>query len=147
MNTTTTSYLVRRVASGAVLVAATALVSLGVPAVSHADAVPGMGCETVHWGFFGGDRRQICDGPQQADGSWQRTRTVYTPAKVLPLRCNTYGDVTSSYGQMIGNPSISCTGGYPVPQTTLNQESYVVTPATVLPDEPGWLSPGTDNIL
>lgn len=143
---TTTSNRMRRVAGGAVLAAATALITLGAPAVSHADTVPGMGCETVHWGIFGSDRRQICDGPKQADGTWQRTRTVFTPATVLPLQCHSL-DMTGSYGQTIGDSGVTCTGGYPVPQTTQTQESYVVTPDTVLPDEPGWLPPGTDNIL
>jgi hypothetical protein len=43
--------------------------------------------------------------------------------------------------------SLRCTGGYPVPQSTQSQETYTVAPDTVLPDEPGWLPPGTNNIL
>jgi hypothetical protein len=138
-----------RIAAGAALTAAAALVAMAGPAVSHADTVvaPAMGCETVHWGLFGGDRRQICDGPQQADGTWQRTRTVYTPASFKPLQC-TSQYLSGSYGSDPGDAqSVTCTGGYPVPQTTLAQESYVVAPTTVLPDEPGWLAPGTNNIF
>lgn len=87
----TTSNRIRRVAGGAVLAAATALVALGAPAVSHADPGPtaglGMGCETIHWGAFGMDRRKVCDGPQQPDGTWQRTRTIWTPAFYSPSYC------------------------------------------------------------
>lgn len=138
----------RRVASGAGLAAATALIALGSPAVVNADPSPGptTGCETVHWGIFGSDRRQICDGPQQPDGTWQRTRTMYTPARNEPLRCHDDG-LTGSDGQLLGDGSFTCTGGYPVPQTTQNQQSYVVAPNTVLPDEPGWLPPYTNNIF
>ncbi|TRW77547.1 hypothetical protein FK535_26865 [Mycolicibacterium sp. 018/SC-01/001] len=137
-----------RMAGGAVLTAA-ALMAMAAPAVGHADATAGtaMGCETVHWGLFGSDRRQICDGPKQPDGTWQRTRTVYTPASFLPLRCTSHY-LSSSYGSDPGDAtSVTCTGGYPVPQTTRAQESYVVAPTTVLPDEPGWLAPGTDNVF
>lgn len=134
-----TSDVTRRIAAGAVLAIAPAFIALGTAASSQAQTAPspGMGCETVHWGFFGSDRRQICDGAKQADGTWQRTRTVFTPSYVKPLSCN-----LNSWGT-----SVSCTGGYPVPETTQAQESYVVAPDTVLPDEPGWLAPGTDNVL
>lgn len=84
----------------------------------------------------GSDRRQICDGPKQADGSWQRTRTVYTPGHAVPLSCS-----SSSWGLL------TCSGGNVVPETTRTQESYPVTAETVLPDEPGWLPPGTDDIF
>ncbi len=64
-----------------------------------------MGCETVHWGFFGSDRRQICDGAKQADGTWQRTRTVYTPSYVKPLSCNlnSWGYVGELHGRLPGS--------------------------------------------
>ena len=132
MNTITSSWM-RRVAAGAVLAAAPALIALGAPAASHAETQPGMGCETIHWGFLGSDRRKICDGPMQKDGSWQRTRTVFSPAYFKPFRCDSAVFLT-------------CSGGYPVPTSIQSQESYPVTPDTVLPDEPGWLPPGTDNI-
>ena len=136
MNTITFS-IKRRVATVAVLAAVPALIGLGSATSSQAQTTPtpGMGCETIHWGFFGADRRQVCDGPKQADGTWQRTRTVFTPAHVQPLSC-----LTLSSG-------LQCSGGYLVPETTQTQESYVVAPDTVLPDEPGWLPAGTDNIL
>jgi len=136
--TTFTSRMTRRIAVGAVLAAAPALLAVGTAAASQAQVVPnpGVGCETVHWGFLGSDRRQICDGPKQADGSWQRTRTVYTPSHAVPLSCS-----SSSWGLL------TCSGGNVVPETTRTQESYPVTAETVLPDEPGWLPPGTDDIF
>jgi hypothetical protein len=197
MNTITSSWT-RRIAAGATLAAASALIALGAPAASHADATPspGMGCETIHWGFLGGDRRQICDGAKQADGTWQRTRTIFTPAYIKPLTCNgtpgwPFGSLSpspgpspnpapspdpdpdfssdtgsasdagfSSMSSHVSNAgfssmssgstfasSLSCTGGYPVPQSTQSQETYTVAPNNVLPDEPGWLPPGTNNIL
>ncbi|MET0704607.1 MAG: hypothetical protein ABWY93_33585 [Mycobacterium sp.] len=133
------SGVTRRIALVAVLAAAPALIAVSTATSSQAQMAPspGMGCETVHWGFLGFDRRQICDGSKQADGTWQRTRTVFTPSYVKPLTCN-----SSSSGTLV-----QCTGGYAVPETTQTQESYVVAPDTVLPDEPGWLPPGTNNIL
>lgn len=197
MNTITSS-LMRRVAAGAVLAAAPALIALGTATTSQAQTAPspGMGCETIHSGFLGSDRRQICDGAKQADGSWQRTRTIFTPAYVKPLSCNgspgwPFGNFSptpgpspdpgplpdpdpdfssdtssssdagfsssSSHTSNAGFSSLSssstfasslrCTGGYPVPQSTQSQETYTVAPDTVLPDEPGWLPPGTNNVL
>lgn len=145
---TITSNRMRRIASGAFVAAATAVVALGAPAVGHADPGPGptMGCETVHWGIFGNDRRQICDGPQQPDGTWQRTRRIYTPATNEPLRCHNDG-TNDDDGNIVGGGSLKCTGGYPVPETILNRLSYPVAPNTVLHDEPGWLPPFTDNIM
>ena len=143
---TTTSPAMRRVARGAVLAAATALIGLGAPAVGHADtdpgptAGPGMGCETImHWeGMFSLHRRKVCDGPIQPDGSWQRTRVIWVPAYTVPSPC--FRDFDNS------NSAIDCNPRYS-PQRTLDQETYPVTPDTVLPDEPGWLPPNTDNIL
>ncbi|MCV7423531.1 hypothetical protein H7K45_23525 [Mycobacterium yunnanensis] len=135
---TFTSRVTRRIGLGAVVAVAPVLVAVGTAAASQAQGAPspGMGCETVHWGFLGGDRREVCDGAKQADGSWQRTRTVFTPSHYQPLNCLSGGS---------GN--LTCFGGYLVPETTQTQESYPVTADTVLPDEPGWLPPGTDNIL
>ena len=143
MNTITSSWM-RRIAAGAVLAAAPAMIALGAAPASHAATDPGMGCETIHWGFLGSDRRQICDGPKQSDGSWQRTRTIFTPAYIKPFKCSHDSFLDNT---VFANNNFSCSGGYQVPQTTETQESYVVTPGTVLPDEPGWLPPGTNNIL
>jgi hypothetical protein len=146
MNTTASSR-VRRVASGAVLAAACALIALGAPAVGHADPglTPGpeMGCETIHWGAFGMDRRKVCDGPQQPDGTWQRTRTIWTPASYSSSSCLDHYDTDSGLSE---NTIYSCNGHW-TPESVDDQETYPVTPGTVLPDEPGWLPPYTDNIL
>ena len=147
--TITTSNRMRRVARGAALAAVAALIPLGAPAVGHADPGltpgPAMGCETVHWGIFGMDRRKVCDGPQQPDGTWQRTRTIWTPAFYSSKSC-----LQSSYSDAGDGPSdntiVDCDGHW-TPESVSNQETYPVAPNTVLPDEPGWLPPFTDNIL
>ena len=61
---------------------------------------------------------------------------MYTPGHAVPLSCS-----SSSWGLL------TCSGGNVVPETTRTQESYPVTAETVLPDEPGWLPPGTDDIF
>ena len=43
-----------------------------------------------------------------------------------------------------GSYSCSYSGGYYVDDTVFARESYVVFDSNVLPDEPGWLSAGTD---
>lgn len=70
-------------------------------------------------------QRKICDGPILPDGSWQRLRRFSGPAFYVPLTCSIY----------------SCTGGYWRPAYDTGVESYPVTPATVLPDEPGHIGP------
>ena len=62
----------------------------------------------------------------------------------MPLKCssNDY-----SRDSLLPRTSFQCSGGYFAPESVRAQESYVVAPDTVLPDEPGWLPPGTNNIL
>jgi hypothetical protein len=43
-----------------------------------------------------------------------------------------------------GTYSCSYGGGYYVNDSVVAKESYVVFDTNVLPDEPGWLLPGTD---
>lgn len=146
MNTTTSNWT-RRVARGAVLAAAATLIPMAIPAAGHADPgpMPGpdMGCETIHWGIFGMDRRKVCDGPQQPDGTWQRTRTIYTPPAYSSSSCLDHYDTDSGLSE---NTIYSCDGHW-TPESVSNQETYPVAPNTVLPDEPGWLPPFTNNIL
>ncbi|QGJ90094.1 membrane protein [Mycobacterium phage Indlulamithi] len=92
------------------------------------------GCETIHWGFLGSQRRIICDGPKRPDGSWERGRVILTPAHYVPRSC------------YFGTYSSSCSGGYQVDTTVQARESYIVFDSNVLPDEPGWLPPGTDTL-
>ncbi len=110
------------IGAGAVLAAA--------PAHARPDPDLGPNCDTVLWGFLGSQRRTICDGPVQPDGSWERKRSVWTPAHQVPTRTSCYG---RSY--------VSCTtyGGYFVDMKINDREQYTVTPDTVLPDEPGHL--------
>ncbi|OQZ89348.1 hypothetical protein BST11_17970 [Mycobacterium alsense] len=113
---------------------ATSLLSVGVtPAIIHAataNAEP-PNCQISPWGFLGSQRREICDGPIQPDGSWMRHRVIGIPAHYE-------------------NPSSSCFGGdgysnctfYPggwVSDQIADDETYPVNPGTVLPDEPGHL--------
>ncbi|MCV7174784.1 hypothetical protein H7H98_03245 [Mycolicibacterium sphagni] len=95
---------------------------------------PGMGCETMRWGFLGSQDRTICDGPRYADGHWDRTRLIYVPAHYVPYSCY-FGTYTSS-----------CGGGYDVDLQIVGREKYPVNDGDVLPDEPGWLPPGTDTV-
>lgn len=66
--------------------------------------------------------RTICDGPLMGDGSWWRRRMFYAPETYVPISCSRY----------------SCVGGYWLDEY-VDVEEYIVTPATVLPDEPGWV--------
>lgn len=68
--------------------------------------------------------RTLCDTSIDADGSWIRARNFWGPRYYVPFRCGTY----------------SCWGGYWVGEYDSGVETYVVTPATVLPDEPGHIA-------
>lgn len=92
-----------------------------------AKAAPGVGCETIRWGFLGTQRRTVCDTPRRPDGSWTRAREVWVPAGWVPGYCSRY----------------SCTSGYYNAGGTVAYEEYPVTDDTVLPDEPGWLPTGS----
>lgn len=71
------------------------LAGTGIGFASHADAAPsGVSCRTDPWGFLASQRRTLCDGPVQADGSWQRLRVVWTPAHRTLINC--YGGVVLS---------------------------------------------------
>lgn len=96
----------------------------------EADAAPA-GCEQIPWGFLGTQQRLICDDPIRPDGSWLRYRTIGVPAHWQNARSSCYS----------GSYTSSCTyypGGW-VEQYTVEDTSYVVTPDTVLPNEPGHL--------
>lgn len=101
------------------------------PPQANADPI---GCETIRWGFLGSQLRTICDGPRRDDGSWLRAREVWTPAGYVPIRtsCSQY--------------SCTTTGGYYRQRSTQAFETYIVFDHNVLPDEPGWLPPGTNVI-
>lgn len=116
----------------AVVAATGALLTPVVVVAPQASADPGVGCETIRWGFLGSQRRTICDGPRRPDGSWTRARAVWTPAGYVP-----YSSYCSRY-------SCSGSGGYYREESTQARETYVVFDHNVLPDEPGWLPAGTD---
>lgn len=102
---------------------------------ANADPLPKVsevsGCQSQTWIIWGANTRTICDGFVHADGSWVRWREFWTPAHNVPLTCNTYGSR--------GYSSTSCTGGYWQERTTKGVEKYLVTPDTLLPDEPDHL--------
>ncbi|QDH48783.1 hypothetical protein SEA_WISHMAKER_41 [Mycobacterium phage Wishmaker] len=120
----------------AVVATATFALSGATAPVARADGgTPDVGCETIHWGFFGSQWRTICDGPKRADGSWLRARRVWTPAGYV--RGSTY---CSRY-------SCSSSAGYYREESTQRFEEYVVFDHNVLPDEPAWMPPGTYRVL
>ncbi len=118
-----------------IVAAAASVIVFGGTAIGYASgraaADPGIGCETIHWGFLGGQRRTVCDTPRRPDGSWTRAREVWVPAGYVPgsTYCGTY--------------SCTSSGGYYRERGTVAYEQYPVTDATVLPDEPGWLPSGS----
>ncbi len=88
-------------------------------------------CQQQPWGFLGHKVRSICDGPIQPDGSWMRRRIVGIPGHYEYPSSSCSGGSYSSY----------CTfypGGW-VDEVDSDDETYPVTPDTVLPDEPGHL--------
>lgn len=99
-------------------------------ATAPAKAAPGLGCETIRWGLFGSQRRTVCDTPRRPDGSWTREREMWVPAGWVSGYCS-------------GSYWVSCSQGYYRERGTVAYEAYVVTDATVLPDEPGWLPTGS----
>ena len=114
----------------AIIAAGASLSLTSVTAAPPASAIP-PNCQAVPWGFLGSQIRAICDDPIRPDGSWMRHRVEGVPAHY-------------EY------PSSSCSGGayysnctyYPggqVAERDTDDEYYVVTPDTVLPDEPGHL--------
>ncbi|QBP29758.1 hypothetical protein SEA_TYPHA_103 [Mycobacterium phage Typha] len=102
------------------MITAALIAAAAIPLVPAPTASADPGCRTDLWGFLASQRRLICDGPIQPDGSWKRVRVIYTPAHRVPVSCGRY----------------SCWGGYWVDQSIWSQESYPVRPETVLPDEP-----------
>lgn len=124
----------RTVALSALIAASivAALFCVGQLAQAKADPPP-PNCAQQYWlygGLFGrGTTRTICDGPVQADGSWERRRNFYDDERYVPMTC--------SWGRYGG----SCNGGYWLKEFDTGVETYIVTPETVLPDEPGHLGP------
>jgi hypothetical protein len=103
-------------------------VTLTVP-LAHADTdYPN--CQTDPIGIFKAKQRSICDTPIRPDGSWSRERVFWVP------RAPGAAD-TSCYGEY----SISCTttGSYWAELSVLDDQTHVVFPDNVLPDEPGHL--------
>lgn len=120
----------------AALTAGAVLAITGVSWAAPADAQPNIGCERIPWPDLlnWGKKRSICDSPRRADGSWTRSREIWTPAHRVPYRTSCYGTY-----------SISCTtsGGYDVGNVQHEYTEYVVFDHNVLAGEPGWLPPGT----
>ncbi|WP_243858130.1 hypothetical protein [Mycobacterium sp. DL440] len=118
----------------AAMAAGAVLAGTGTLWATEAKADPGVGCETIRWGFLGSQRRTICDTPRLADGSWMRARVVWTPAGWVRGYCS------------FGTYYSSCSQGYYREETLQAKEVYPVNDGNVLPDEPGWLPTGSDVI-
>ena len=110
--------------------AALALIGMTPPV---AQAIPsGTGCERVNWGFLGlTQKRDICDGPRQSDGSWLRTRYIFVPAGYVSASSS------CSYYSCTYHP------GYYHEESTVAFEQYVVFDDNVPPGEPPWLPTGS----
>lgn len=68
--------------------------------------------------------RSICDSPVRADGSWIRGRSFYAPSFVASGSsiCYGYGYCTFTMPHVVAEMDV--------------RDTYIVTPDTVLPDEP-----------
>ena len=106
----------------ALTVSAIAVIGVGAAPPATADPMP-PNCVNDPIGIFKAKQRLICDTPLRPDGSWSRERVFWIPAHQVPF---------TSY-------SSSCSGGYFVDLSVESDETYVVTPDTVLGDEPGHL--------
>ncbi len=99
-------------------------------AATRANAI-GVNCQQQLWQYGGllgrMTTRTLCDGPIRADGSWLRQRNFHAAAYDVPVSC--------SWGRYGGG----CSGGYRRAVFDTGVETYVVTPETVLADEPGHL--------
>ena len=112
---------------------ATALATLGLATAPAATAGPiGQGCVSDFWMWRGlrSAERIICDSERRADGSWTRTRGFFDDEYYVPFQCGRY----------------SCWGGYWVGELEVI-ESYPVTDATVLGDEPGWIPSAEPRVV
>lgn len=108
-------------------------------APARADLLPpGTHCQTTSGLWIGkGVKRDLCDTPRRADGSWTRYREFYTPAHTV----NGYSSCYGSYAYR------SCTYYPPryVPFASNGVEQYEVSDApgaenAPLWDEPGWIA-------
>jgi len=114
-----------------VIAAAAVLVSL--PLAAPAQAVPvGEGCVEDFWMWRGlrASTRVICDSDRRPDGSWERRRGFFANEYYVPFQCGRY----------------SCWGGYWVDELKVI-DTYPVTDATVLPDEPGWIPSAEPRVV
>ena len=107
------------------------LVLLFLSPVASASPVPDhSNCDVVPWGFLGSQRRVLCDGPMQENG-WVRRRLEFVPEHYAPATTNCYSSTFNSY-------CYSYPGGW-IDTKITDDETYWVSPDTVLPDEPGHL--------
>jgi hypothetical protein len=134
----------RRNVAGALLAVAFASTGIGLAATAYADdgapapgpdapaaaPAPAANCKTDVWGPLGLWRRTLCDSPIAHDGSWSRTRTIWSPAHYTSGTC---------YGGSDDWRSAICDSGRFVEQREISNDTYPVRPETVLPDEPGHL--------
>ena len=114
----------------AVVVLVLVLVVGALWAATRANAL-GANCQQQIWQYGGllgrMTTRTLCDGPVRADGSWVRQRNFHAAAYDVPVSC--------SWGRYGGG----CSGGYRKAEFDTGVDQYVVTPETVLADEPGHL--------
>ena len=106
----------------------------GVPV---AQALP-YGCESVAWGPFGTQKRQLCDGILSVDGSWMRQRIVAIPAGYRDGSSQCYGGGLLM-GVSVGWQNCTTRAAGLYPQVTFENITYRVYPDSIPAGEPGYL--------
>jgi hypothetical protein len=120
----------RTTITAATIAIATSLPLASLTLATPANAIPS-NCQSQPWGFLGTQIRAICDSPISPNGSWMRHRVEGYPAYwAKPSTHCSFGDYSSD--------CYYDAGGY-VAERDTDDETYPVTPDTVLPDEPGHL--------
>ena len=114
-----------------------AALGFGVLAAPTAHAAPiGEGCVSDFWMWQGlrASTRVICDGDRAADGSWERRRGFFADAYTTNGYSSCY-----RYGCTYYPPRF-------IPELKV-MDTYRVTDATVLPDEPGWIASAEPRVV
>jgi hypothetical protein len=117
--------MMRRVAPLVAFAAAAAAIGLATPAAANPS-----GCESVPLLGLNPQIRSICDGPIQPDGWWARARKFSHPQFV-------HSSCDGVYYQSGNCPPWLYQDAIPAEEGSI--ETYIVTPDTIPPGEPGHL--------
>jgi hypothetical protein len=114
----------------AYLLAIALLLSCATPAVARADDPP-PGCERAPIFGLNAQVRKICDEPVRPDGSWERVRQFSYPSVIQTKCALDYYSISLCPSWLIYRVD--------VPEQLSPVETYIVTPDTIPPGEPGHL--------